>query len=92
MFGVGRPRRQHRLDPRQAALCTIQTLELRQLLSAVTASFAVAQDTTIFESNADASNGAGQFLLTGGGTRSLLKFDVDIPEGSTVLDAVLTLS
>lgn len=92
MLWVGRPRRRHRTLTHRTAPGTIQTLELRQLLSAVTASFAAAQDTTIFEINGDASNGAGQFLLTGNGTRSLLKFDVDIPEGSTVLDAVLTLS
>ncbi|MEZ6130338.1 MAG: DNRLRE domain-containing protein [Planctomycetaceae bacterium] len=77
---------------RDARLSLIDLLEPRQLLSAVTAEFGAFQDTTIYQNDSDASNGAGQFLVTGDGVRSLLKFDVDIPEGSTVLDAVLTLS
>ena len=68
-------------------------LELRQLLSAVTVQFGASRDTTIYQSDPDASNGAGEFILVGGGTHGLVQFDVGgIPDGSTIIDAVLTLN
>jgi hypothetical protein len=68
-------------------------LELRQLLSAVTVQFGASQDSTIYQSDPDASNGGGEFLVIGGGTHGLVQFDVGgIPDGSTIIDAVLTLN
>ncbi len=74
---------------------TAELLELRQLLSAVTVQLGASQDNTIYSQDVDASNGRGEFLLAGSGTRSLVKFDVggaSIPEGSTIIDAVLLLN
>lgn len=65
------------------------------MLSAVTVQLAAAQDTTIYEAGNDLSNGAGEFILAGGGTRGLVQFDLNaaqIPDGATVIDAVLTLN
>lgn len=70
-------------------------LESRQLLSAVTVQLGASQDTTIYAANPEASNGSGEFLLAGDGTRGLVRFDVgggSIPDGSTIIDAVLTMS
>ena len=72
-----------------------ESLESRQLLSAVTVQLAASNDTTIYQANADAANGAGEFILTGHGTRGLVRFDLNsagIPDGSTIIDAVLTLN
>ncbi|MCP4786521.1 MAG: DNRLRE domain-containing protein [Fuerstiella sp.] len=73
--------------------CAADLLELRQLLSAVTVQFGASRDTTIYQTDPDASNGAGEFILVGGGTHGLVQFDVGgIPDGSTIIDAVLTLN
>ncbi len=73
--------------------CAADMLELRQLLSAVTLQFGASKDTTIYQSDPDVSNGAGEFILVGGGTHGLVQFDVGgIPDGSTIIDAVLTLN
>jgi len=73
--------------------CVTDSLELRQLLSAVTVQFSASQDSTIYQSDPDASNGAGEFILVGGGTHGLVQFDVGgIPDGSTIIDAVLTVN
>ena len=73
----------------------VDALEFRQLLSAVTVQLGATHDTTIYEQDIDTSNGAGQFVVAGGGARGLVKFDVGgstVPEGSTIIDAVLTLN
>lgn len=87
----------HRKARRRAADCTavlicVDALEMRQLLSAVTVEFAASSDTSIYQQDVEAGNGAGQFIVAGDNARGLIKFDVSIPEGSTVIDAVLTLS
>lgn len=72
-----------------------EILEQRQLLSAVTLQLAASQDTTIYADEPDLSNGGGEYILAGPGQRGLLRFDLsgaDIPDGSTVLDVVLTLN
>jgi len=96
-----RPRR------RQQALIrsitpNVQPLEIRQVLNAVTVQLSAVRDTTIYDSGVQAlSNGAGQYLVSGGPSgavaarRGLLAFDLPsagIPEGATILDAVLTLN
>ncbi len=76
-------------------LRTADVLETRQLLSAVTIQLAASKDNTIYQADADVSNGQGEFVLAGGGTRGLIQFDVNagtIPSGSTIIDAVLTLN
>ncbi|MEP3479282.1 MAG: DNRLRE domain-containing protein [Fuerstiella sp.] len=72
----------------------VESLEAKSLLTAITAQLAPSQDTTIYEEDSLASNGAGQFLVSGEGVRSLLRFDVAsvVPSGATVLDVVLTLN
>lgn len=72
----------------------VECLEAKSLLTALTAQLVPSQDTTIYEQDNLASNGAGQFLVSGEGVRSLLRFDVasSVPAGSTVLDVVLTLN
>lgn len=72
----------------------VESLEAKALLSALTAQLTASQDTTIYQQDSLASNGAGQFLVSGEGVRSLLRFDVAsaVPSGSTVLDVVLTLN
>lgn len=80
----------------------VETMESRQLLSAVTLQLSASQDTTIYNvATGDLSNGAGEYLVVGGAEgfatarRALLSFDVasaGIPKGATILDAVLTLN
>lgn len=72
----------------------VESLEAKSLLTALTAQLTPSQDTTIYQQDSLASNGAGQFLVSGEGVRSLLRFDVAsaVPSGSTVLDVVLTLN
>ena len=72
-------------------LVAADVLETRQLLSAVTVQIAASKDNTIYQSNPDASNGSGEFILAGDAARGLVQFDVGVPSGSTVIDAVLTL-
>lgn len=71
-----------------------ECLEAKALLSALTANLTASQDTTIYQQDSLASNGAGQFLVTGDGIRSLVRFDVasSVPSGSTILDVVLTMN
>lgn len=81
----------------QSAACVtveVECLEPKALLSALTANLTASQDTTIYQQNPLASNGAGQFLVTGNGTRGLVRFDVasTVPSGSTILDVVLTMN
>lgn len=87
-FGTATP-------PAQACVTVeVESLEAKSLLTALTAQLTPAQDTTIYEQDSLASNGAGQFLVSGEGVRSLLRFDVAsaVPSGATVLDVVLTLN
>ena len=82
--------------------CLVEHLEARQLLSAQTVTLGADHDTTIYDiGTGDTSNGAGEYLVVGGSgglsaaRRSLIHFDVasaGIPEGATILDAVLTLN
>lgn len=83
--------RRRSADQATVLMC-VDALELRQLLSAVTVEFSASSDTSIYQQDVDASNGSGQFIIAGGNARGLLRFDVSIPEGSTIIDAVLTLS
>ena len=76
-------------------LCAVDVLELRQLLSAVTVQVGVSKDNTIYQADPDLSNGQGEFIIASGSTRGLIQFDLgsaSIPEGSTIIDAVLTLN
>ena len=82
--------RRHRGVHRATALVA-DVLETRQLLSAVTVQVGASKDNTIYQSNPDASNGSGEYLLAGSGVRGLVQFDVGVPSGSTIIDAVLTL-
>jgi hypothetical protein len=98
-FSRTRSRRRSTAIP---ALTATESLETRQLLSARTIQLAANRDTTIYDPlQGDVANGSGQYLVTGGGAdsegthRSLLSFDVNaaaIPDGATILDAVLTLN
>lgn len=75
--------------------CDVESLELRQLLSAVTLQLSASADNTIYAAAPDHSNGSGEYILTGGGTRGLIRFDLAaaaIPDGSTIIDAVLSLN
>lgn len=82
--------------------CLVERLEDRQLLSAQTVTLGADHDTTIYDiSTGDTANGAGEYLVVGGSgglssaRRGLIHFDVasaGIPEGATILDAVLTLN
>ena len=84
------------------ACCTAESLEVRSLLSAVVVQLPASRDNTIYSvPTGDQSNGQGQFIVAGGagGTaaarRGLIAFDVaaaGIPEGSTILDVVLTMN
>lgn len=86
----------------RAACCVAESLEVRSLLSAVVVQLAASQDNTIYNvPSGDLSNGQGQFIVTGGAggiaaaRRGLIAFDVagaGIPEGSTILDVVLTMN
>ena len=87
--------RRKRPSRRAARMVRIETCEARQMLSAATIQLAAVQDTTIYQGQADTSNGAGEFILAGDGKRGLVRFDVGsagIPNGSTIIDAVLTLN
>lgn len=95
-----RPRRRRVVTG--GALASLQTLEQRQVLNAVTVQLAAVRDTTIYDTQTAAlSNGSGQYLISGGSAgivaarRALIAFDLasaGIPEGATVIDAVLTLN
>ncbi|MCA9085429.1 MAG: DNRLRE domain-containing protein [Planctomycetaceae bacterium] len=66
---------------------------MRSLLSAISLQLGAVQDNTLYQNNADVSNGQGEFILAGGGHRGLVQFDLSqIPEGATILDAVLTMN
>ena len=80
--------------PRPASVGQLdQQLEIRQLLSATTVQLTPSQDNAIYQDDVNSSNGAGEFLPVGSGIHSLLQFSVDnIPSGSTIIDAVLTLN
>jgi hypothetical protein len=79
-----------------------ESLEVRSLLSAVVVQLSASRDNTIYSvATGDQANGLGQFIVAGGagGTaaarRGLIAFDVaaaGIPEGSTILDVVLTMN
>jgi hypothetical protein len=79
-----------------------EVMESRCLLSVVTIKLLADHDTTIYNVlPSDISNGHGQFIVAGGATgaaatrRGLVSFDLisaEIPVGSTILDAVLTLN
>ena len=79
-----------------------ESLEVRSLLSAVVVQLAASRDNTIYNvPTGDQSNGLGQFIVTGGAggiaaaRRGLIAFDIassGIPEGSTILDVVLTMN
>ncbi len=85
-----------------AACCAAESLEVRSLLSAVVVQLEASQDNTIYNvPTGDQSNGQGQYIVTGGAggvaaaRRGLIAFDVagaGIPEGSTILDVVLTMN
>lgn len=80
----------------------LESLESKVVLSGVTLQVQARQDSTIYETNAgDLSNGAGEFIVTGGATngigakRGLVQFDlstVNIPDGSTIIDVVLKMN
>lgn len=96
-----RPRRRQSASVRSITFAA-QALESRQYLSAVTVQLSAFRDTTIYDTDIQAlSNGAGQYLVSGGSSgsisarRALLAFDLQsagIPEGATIIDAVLTLN
>jgi hypothetical protein len=85
-----------------AASCAAESLEVRSLLSAVVVQLAASRDNTIYSvPTGDHANGQGQFIVAGGAggaaaaRRGLIAFDVaaaGIPEGSTILDVVLTMN
>jgi hypothetical protein len=97
-----RPRTRRRRSYGGHVLSSLQTLELREVLNSVTVQLAAVRDTTIYDTQAAAlSNGAGQYLIAGGSAgsvaarRALVAFDLasaGIPEGATIIDAVLTLN
>ncbi|MFO1003364.1 MAG: hypothetical protein U0936_23770 [Planctomycetaceae bacterium] len=86
----------------RAACCAAESLEVRSLLSAVVVQLDASRDNTIYSvPTGDQSNGQGQFIVTGGAggvaaaRRGLVAFDVasaGIPDGSTILDVVLTMN
>ena len=100
LSATDRKRRQNRKSGVPGA--AVECLENRSLLSAVVVELTASQDNTIYNVHtADQANGQGQFIVTGGsqGTaaarRGLVAFDVDsaeIPDGSTILDVVLTMN
>ena len=76
-------------------ICALDVLEARQLLSVVTVQVGASKDNTIYQSDPDVSNGHGEYVLASGTTRGLIQFDIgaaSIPNGSTIIDAVLTLN
>ncbi|MFN9719324.1 MAG: DNRLRE domain-containing protein, partial [Planctomycetota bacterium] len=80
----------------------VEAFEDRLVLSGVTLQVSARQDSSIYAtSSGDLSNGAGEFIVTGGPTtgtgvkRGLVQFDlstVNIPSGSTIIDVVLKMS
>ena len=80
----------------------LEILEARSLLSAVVVQLSASQDNTIYDMSAgDQSNGRGAFIVAGGdygsveARRGLLAFDIasaTIPDGSTIIDVVLTMN
>ncbi len=84
------------------ASAAMESLEARNLLSAVVVQLAASRDNTIYNvPTGDLSNGHGAFVVTGGSygdaaaRRGLLQFDIDsanIPAGSTIIDVVLTMN
>lgn len=98
---MGKIRGQRRVQRTSGVAAQVEVVEHRALLSAVTIQLAASQDTTIYNvATGDLSNGAGEYLVVGGAEgfaaarRALVSFNVagaGIPEGSTILDAVLTL-
>lgn len=80
----------------------VECMEQRVLLSASTVQLFASHDNTIYDvTTGDQSNGSGEFIVVGGaaGTavarRGLLSFDIasaNIPDGSTVLDVVLSMN
>ena len=103
MFAKLLSRNSTRRRPRAwAPCCAAESLEVRSLLSAVVVQLAASQDNTIYNvPTGDLSNGQGQFIVTGGAggiaaaRRGLIAFDVagaGIPDGSTILDVVLTMN
>ena len=80
----------------------LEILEARSLLSAVVVQLSASQDNTIYDMSAgDQSNGRGAFIVAGGdygsveARRGLLAFDIasaNIPDGSTIIDVVLTMN
>lgn len=91
-----------RFCARRSPVPALEILESRNLLSAVAVELSANLDNTIYDIHtADTSNGLGEFIVTGGASgvsaarRGLVSFDVGsagIPEGSTILDVVLTLN
>ena len=85
-----------------AVISRLELLESRTLLSAVTVQLPAAHDNTIYNVPAgDLSNGSGNYIVTGGASdvasvhRGLVSFDVEgagIPDGSTILDVVLSMN
>ncbi len=81
---------------------TIEVLEQRSLLSAVTVELVADHDNTIYNVlPGNISNGQGKYIVTGGATgavvvrRGLVSFSVasaGIPAGATILDVVLSLN
>lgn len=87
--------RRNSFSIQSAYLQASDELETRQLLSAVTVQLGASKDTTIYQNEADLSNGSGEFIVSSGASRGLLQFDVGtgtIPEGSVIIDAVLTMN
>ncbi len=79
-----------------------EACEERLVLSGVTLQVPARQDSSIYEvSSGTLSNGAGEFIVTGGPTsgtgikRGLVQFDlstINIPSGSTIIDVVLKMN
>ena len=86
----------------RAVISRLESLESRTLLAAFTVQLSAARDNTIYSVPAgDQSNGSGQYIVAGGASetaaahRGLVLFGVDgagIPDGSTILDAVLRMN
>lgn len=98
-------RTSRRLQALQRTDCVCQhseQLEAKVVLSGVTLQVPARQDSTIYEVTAgNLSNGAGEFIVTGGSSngvgakRGLVQFDlanISIPDGSTIVDVVLKMN
>ncbi len=96
-----RLRKHHRRCRRAATVVAIDLLEPRTLLSVTTATLGPSQDSSIYNIfSGDLSNGAGEAIVVGGSRdgiaarRGLVAFDLSaagVPDGATILDAVLTM-